>query len=289
MADQFEPITILDNFYQTSSFYPMPVVLISTLSESGQTNLGPYSLVFPYIITGENQRAMMLVTRGDSNTAENIRRTKVCAINFIPDDKKFMENCVMLGFPGEATEEKMKESIFKLEPSHRNNGNPNGHYPEIVSDAVQVYECTWDDTIEPRLMENGDCFVLRVNKILLKKKYREAIVDGVSPKSFPPLPIDYGFRDNVGFWFTKSNKPYEVRMPACKDVDVNAVMYGAQRYDPSYTWTEDACAKLVKVPRIFLKKVFAGIIEAAKEEGVTTITPELVDRVRDKRNDDKNN
>ncbi len=267
----------------------MPVVLISTLSESGQTNLGPYSLVFPYIIVGENKHAMMLVARGNSNTAENIRRSKICAINFIPDEKKFLENCVMLGFPGEKTEEKMKESIFTLEPSHRNNGNPNGKYPDIVSEAVQVYECTWDETIEPRLMENGDCFVLRIEKILLKKKYHTAIVDGVNPKSFPPLPIDYGFRDNVGFWFTKSSKPYEVQMPSCKDVDVNAVMYGAQRFNPDYTWTEEACAKLVKVPRIFLKKVFAGIVDAAKEEGITVITPEFVDKVRDKRNKEKNN
>ncbi|MFW9849477.1 MAG: hypothetical protein ACFFF4_10060 [Candidatus Thorarchaeota archaeon] len=288
MADQFESITILDNFYQTSSFYPMPVVLISTLSESGQTNLGPYSLVFPYIIVGENKHAMMLVARGDSNTAENIKRTKVCAINFIPDEKKFLENCVMLGFPGEKTEEKMKESIFTLEPSHRNNGHSNGIYPDIVSEAVQVYECTWDDTIEPRLMENGDCFVLRIEKILLKEKYHGAIIEGVTSKSFPPLPIDYGFRDNVGFWFTKSSKPYEVQMPACKDVDVNAVMYGAQRFNPDYTWTEEACTKLVKVPRIFLKKVFAGIIDAAKEEGITVITPEFVDKVRDKRNKEKN-
>ncbi|MDF1538316.1 MAG: hypothetical protein P1Q69_05390, partial [Candidatus Thorarchaeota archaeon] len=212
---------------------------------------------------------MMLVSRGNSNTAENICRSKVCAINFIPDDKQYMENCVMLGFPGETTEEKMKSSIFNLESSHRNNGNPDEQCPEIVAEAIQVYECTWDYTIEPRLMENGDCFVLRINNILLKKKYKDAIVNGVDKKSFPPLPIDYGFRDNVGFWFTKSSKPYEVRMPACKNVDVDAVMYGAQRYDPKYTWTEEACGRLVNVPRIFLKRVFASAIEAAEKEGIT--------------------
>ncbi len=289
MSNHFEPIAILDNFYQTSSFYPMPVVLISTLSETGQTNLGPYSLVFPYIIAGENERAMMLVARGDSNTAENIRRFKVCAINFIPDDKKYMENCVMLGFLGETTEEKMKTSIFNLESSQRNNGNPEGSYSEIVSEAIQVYECTWDDTIEPRFMENGDCFVLRINSILLKKQYKDAMLNGVSAKAFPPLPIDYGFRDNVGFWFTKGSKPYEVRMPACKNVDVNSVMYGAQRYDPRYTWTEEACARLVNVPRIFLKRVFASVVEAAEKEGITVITAEFLDKLRDKRSDEKNN
>ena len=38
VLDDFEDIGILDNFYQTSSFFPMLVVLITTVSESGQTN-----------------------------------------------------------------------------------------------------------------------------------------------------------------------------------------------------------------------------------------------------------
>lgn len=52
MTEEFTEVRVLDNFYQTSSFYPMPVVLVSTLAESGRTNLGPYSLCFPHIITG---------------------------------------------------------------------------------------------------------------------------------------------------------------------------------------------------------------------------------------------
>lgn len=35
---EFKDLRIVDNFYQTSSFFPMPVVLASTVSESGQTN-----------------------------------------------------------------------------------------------------------------------------------------------------------------------------------------------------------------------------------------------------------
>ena len=112
MQDRFVNVRILDNFYQTSSFFPMPVVLISTVSETGQTNLGPYSLCFPYIVAGEH--SMLLVSREDSNTSLNIQRTGVCAINFIPDKKKYMRNCVVLGFPGETTEEKMLPTAFPL-------------------------------------------------------------------------------------------------------------------------------------------------------------------------------
>ena len=47
MHEEFTEVRILDNFYQTSSFFTMPVILVSTLAESGRTNLGPYSLCFP--------------------------------------------------------------------------------------------------------------------------------------------------------------------------------------------------------------------------------------------------
>ena len=285
--DNFEDVRILDNFYQTSSFFPMPVVLVSTISENGETNLGPYSLCFPHIIAGQGQFAMMLIARADSNTAVNIRRTGTCALNFIPDDKKFMENCVMLGFPGETTEEKMKNSIFNLMPSTRDNGN--GSHPDLVEESIQIFECTWQDTYPCTLIEGCSNFVLKVEKILMQKKFKEAIISGMESKRFPNLPIDYGFRDNTQFWFAETKKPYSVEIPKSKGVNVNTVMYAAQRYDPSVEWTEEACIKIANVPRIFLKRVFKGVVDQAKAEGVTVITAEFMDKVRDKRSDEKNN
>ncbi|MHA3964899.1 MAG: hypothetical protein AM325_015330 [Candidatus Thorarchaeota archaeon SMTZ1-45] len=140
MSNDFEDIRMLDNFYQTSSFFPMPVVLVSTLSEEGPKNLGPYSLFFPHIIAG--RYAMMLICREDSNTAMNIKRTGVCAINFIPDDKKFMENCVELGWPGDTKGEKMQRSIFTLIPSTRPDNGNGGNYPQVVDESVKIFECT---------------------------------------------------------------------------------------------------------------------------------------------------
>ena len=46
----FKDMRIVDNFYQTSSFFPMPTTEIGTLNEEGKTNLGSYSLCFPYYI-----------------------------------------------------------------------------------------------------------------------------------------------------------------------------------------------------------------------------------------------
>jgi len=284
--DEFVDVRILDNFYQTSSFFPMPVVLVSTVAETGQTNLGPYSLCFPYIVAGEH--SMILGSRADSNTSLNIQRTGVCAINFVPDDKKFMRNCVMLGFPGETTAEKMRNSMFTLMPSTRTEAErePGVQYPEIVGEAVQIFECTWDRRHPAKYdPESPEChFVLRVDKIVMQRKWRDCLYEG---KGFPRLPIDYGYRNNTHFWFTKGARPYRVPIPEGKGVAVNTVQYAADRFDPDIKWQEEACAKLVRVPRVFLKQAIAVCVEAAREEGITEITPECVDKVRDKRSGER--
>ena len=87
----------------------MPTTEIGTLSESGQTNLGSYSLCFPYYIAGKDYYAMLLCCRNSSNTAKNILRTGKCSINFITDKRKYFKEAVRLGYPGETTEEKMKD------------------------------------------------------------------------------------------------------------------------------------------------------------------------------------
>ncbi len=63
-----------------------------------------------------------------------------------------------------------------------------------------------------------------------------------------------------------------------------AVQYACTHYDPDVVWRDDACRKIVKVPKIFLKKVIAGVVDAAKKEGITEITSEFLDNVRNKHN-----
>lgn len=286
MSDEFTEIKILDNFYQTSSFFPMPVVLVSTLSATLQPNLGPYSLCFPHSITGGRDHAMMLIARGTSNTAENIMRSKRCALNFIPDKKKYLKNCVTLGYPGETTEEKMKHSIFTLAPSNRGAGPAENPNPPIVREAFQVFECTWDDSypVKPKA-DLVEChFLLRIDTIVLKKKWRDCLLKG---KGFPRMPIDYGYRDNVRFWFARHGRPFAVPIPEDKGNAFEVVKYACTRFDPDVAWQDEACAMLVKVPKIFLNKAIGGIVQEAKKEGRSLITPEFMAKVRDKRSGEK--
>lgn len=298
----FKELRIVDNFYQTSAFFPMPTILVGTKSQSGLTNLGSYSLCFPYYIAGKDYYAMILECRNSSNTAQNLLRDKRCSLNFIPDDKKYFREAVRLGFPGDTTEEKMKDCIFSLE-----DGVIDPDRPKVVSQAFQVFECTWDDTLEDAYLDKAGClegyeppyrnfngitsrfgahFVLKIDKILMKEKFHSAIINGVTASCFPPVPVDYGYRDSTHFWCSPFKKPFAEKIQA-KEGDVSSVIYAAKRIDPEVSFTDGACATLTKIPRIFLKAALTQMVKIAKEEGISVIDEDALKIINDKRRKEK--
>ena len=301
--DNLKELRIVDNFYQTSAFYPMPTILISTVSESGQTNVGAYSLCFPYYIAGKDYYAMILECRNSSNTAQNLLRTKKCTLNFVPDNRKYFKEAVRLGFPGDTTEEKMKNCLFTLKDSDLGEDRP-----QIIEESFQVFECTWDDSLEdahkdkPGNLEGyeppyrnfngitskfGAHFILKIDRILMQEKYHNSIVNGVKSSNFPKVPVDYGYRDSTNFWYTKFTRPISEKIPEKNDGDVKSVIYAAERIDPDVKFTEEACAKLVKIPRIFLKAALTQMVNIAKEEGISLIDEEALNIINDKRRKEK--
>ena len=304
----FKDLRIVDNFYQTSLFFPMPTVCISTINPDGSTNIGSYSLVFPYYVAGRDYYAMVLNCRNNSNTCQNILRTKKLAINFIPDDKKYFKEAVRLGFPG-PSEEKMPDAWFKMEPGLADPSDK--ERPPVMKDAFQVIECTWDDSLEDGgrwkagemdgyegpfnnfngiTSKFGATFILKIDKILMKEKYYNAIVNGVEAGDFPPVPVDYGYRDSKNFWYTpfpKFKKPNAEPIPAAKEVDLASIRYAADRCDDKIKFTDEALKNFVKVPRPFLKTVLMGCVDWAKENGVELIDDEHVKIINDKRNAEK--
>ena len=298
----FKDLRIVDNFYQTSAFFPMPTILVGTVSENGKTNLGAYSLCFPYYIAGKDYYAMILECRNSSNTAQNILRGSKVSLNFITDDKKYFREAVRLGFPGDTTDEKMNNCIFTLSESPLGKDRP-----KILEEAFQVFECTWDDSLEDAFKDKAGClegyeppyrnfngitskfgahFILKIDKIYMKPKYYDAIINGVKAKNFPDVPVDYGYRDSTNFWYSKFVKPTPEKIPE-KEGDVKSVIYAAERIDPSVKFTPAACAKLVKIPRIFLKAALTQMVEIAKEEGFSVIDEAEIDIINDKRRKEK--
>ncbi|MBQ9700770.1 MAG: hypothetical protein IJV71_09150 [Lachnospiraceae bacterium] len=304
----FENLRIVDNFYQTSLFFPMPTVLISTLCEDGTTNLGPYSLVQPYYVAGKDYYAMLLSCRNSSNTAQNILRTGKCAINFIDDDPKKFKEAVKLSWPGDKPEEKMPKCNFKLEKSMVEEENPDDKRPMVMTDAIEVIECTWvreldgADRDKPGELNGyegpyhdfngitskfGAHFILKIDKILMKKKYSDAIINGVKAKDFPKLPVDYGYRDSKNFWFHRA-RPMKAELLQMRQASLESVRYAADRADDKIKFTDEALMTILGVPRVFLSVVLKGCVQWARENNVELITEEHMKIINDKRSKEKN-
>ena len=299
----FENLRIVDNFYQTSLFFPMPTVVISTLCEDGTTTLGPYSLVQPYYVAGKDYYAMLLCCRNSSNTAQNILRNGKCALNFVDDKPKTFAECVKLSWPGDKPEDKMPRCNFRLEK-----GQAEGDRPQVLADAIQVIECTWVRELDnaqndlPGQLSGyeppyhdfngitsqfGAHFILKVDKILMKKKYSDAIINGVKASDFPHLPVDYGYRDSKNFWFHRSRRMLAELLPMRKQ-SLESVRYAADRADDKVRFTDDALETILNVPRVFLPLVLKGCVEWARENNVDLIDASHMKIINDKRAKEKN-
>ncbi|PIE18605.1 MAG: hypothetical protein CSA66_04410 [Proteobacteria bacterium] len=196
--ESFVEVPVRGRFFQSSAFFPMPVVLISTTAPSGQTNLAPYSHCFPHL--SEGRHSLMLVTRSSSKTAQNIERTGRCVINFVPDHPAYLANVRVLGRPAE-TDEKMTKSIFTLEAITPAEGDDGGSpYPEAVREAVQSFVCRWDSSHPQQTGQQERQYLLEVERVLMKERWRDALDAG---KGAPRLPVDYGFRQATSSWMSR--------------------------------------------------------------------------------------
>lgn len=249
---------------------------------------------------------MLLSCRNSSNTAQNILRNGKCALNFIDDNPKTFKEAVKLSWPGDKPSDKMPKCNFRLEKSmiEEETGEKR---PMVLTDAIQVIECTWvreldgADKDQPGELSGyegpyhdfngitskfGAHFILKVDKILMKKKYSDAIINGVRAKDFPPLPVDYGYRDSKNFWFHKKAK-MRAELLQMRQATLESVRYAADRADDKIKFTDDALKTILGVPRIFLPVVLRGCVEWARENNVTLITEEHMKIINDKRSKEK--
>lgn len=284
----------------------MPTVVVSTLCEDGSTSLGPYSLVAPYYIAGKDYYAMLLCCRNSSNTAQNILRNGKCAMNFVDDKPSTFKECVKLSWPGDKPQDKMPKCGFRLERSliEEETGEKR---PQVLTDAIEAIECTWVRELDgaqgdkPGVLDGyegpyhdfngitskfGAHFILKIDRILMKQKYRDAIINGVKASDFPPLPVDYGYRDSKNFWFHRKRRMRAELLPIRKQ-SLESVRYAANRADDTVKFTDDALQTILNVPRVFLPVVLKGCVAWAKENNVTLVTAEHMKVINDKRSKEK--
>jgi hypothetical protein len=121
----------------------------------------------------------------------------------------------------------------------------------------------------------------------MKKKYKDAIINGVRAKDFPSLPVDYGYRDSKNFWFHRKTRMRAELLQARK-TSLASVRYAADRADDVVKFTDEALETILAVPRVFLPLVLKGCVQWAKENGVTLVTAEHMQIINDKRSKEKN-
>ena len=185
--------------------------------------------------------------------------------------------------------------------------DPSDIRPKVVSDCFQVIECTWMDNLDNAQNDKpgqlngyegpyhdfngitskfGAHFILRVDKILMKEKYANAIINGVKWNDFPHVPIDFGYRDSKNFWYCKRSHMIP-ELLAIRPQTLESVRYAADRADDKVKFTDDALKTILNVPRVFLPVVLKGCVSWAKENNVTLITEEEMKIINDKRSKEK--
>jgi len=234
-------------------------------------------------------------------------RNGKCAINFIDDKPSTFKEAVKLSWPGDKPSEKMPKCKFRMEQSMIQEENPDELRPQVLTDAIQVIECTWvreldgaDKDLPGQLngydgpyhdfngitSKFGAHFILKIDKILMKKKYSDAIIRGVKAKDFPALPVDYGYRDSKNFWFHRKTR-MRAELLQMRQASIESVRYAADRVDDKVKFTDDALQTVLGVPRVFLPLVLKGCVDWAKENNVELITAEHMQIINDKRAKEK--
>ena len=66
-----------------------------------------------------------------------------------------------------------------------------------------------------------------------------------------------------------------------------AIQSKAERINPNVKFTKEACAKLTKIPRIFLKAALTQMVDIAKEENISLIDENALTIINDKRRKEK--
>ena len=280
--DEFVVSPMRDNWYQSSAFYGSGFALITSANEAGVTSIGPYQLSFPFeVITG---RSWLVISRPTSNTANNVKRTQKCALNFVEYDREKIQTILEFGYPGQTPEEKMEYNTFELMESPTPGRESGDIYPKIIKDAYQVFECTLD---VKRINENpilrdakSAHLLLNIDNILVKEKWIGRI-DG-SGDEMPHIPLTYGFRGASNFWFGDATPAYKLPIPD-KGPKVETVHYEANRMDDEVRFTLEASEQLTGIPNAFLRQVLQGIINQAKKRGITEVDAEFVQQLNAER------
>ncbi len=149
--------------------------------------------------------------------------------------------------------------------------------------------------VQPYYVAGRDYYAMLLNcrnssntaqNILRTGKCAINFINGVKAGDFPPLPVDYGYRDSKNFWFHRK-KHMRAELLPMREASLESVRYAAERVDDKIKFTDDALKLMLNVPRVFLPAALKGCVDWARENNVELITEEHMKIINDKRSKEK--
>jgi hypothetical protein len=188
-----------------------------------------------------------------------------------------------MGYPGMSLEDKAKANPYTMIDSPTPEHAADSDFPQIIAEAFQVFECTWNDRFGLHAMKDDagqayeSHFNLLIDDILVAEEYAPGVEKG---DVYPDMPIFCGFRPATGFWFAETHEPFAVPLPKVEGLDAQHIFYVGNRIHSGVQFTWEACEKLAGIPRPFVKQVLIGIVDKAREDGVAIIDEGYLAKIR---------
>lgn len=244
------------NWYDDVLPYPMPVCVITSRDQKGRVNVGAYSLVFPW--SGlERKPQVVVLSRQNTRTANNIRATGEFVLNYIPQD--YLRDVVAVGRSYPLEQDKVALTRFTLIPAAK-------VQVPCIQEAIFHLECVLDQVIYPTPAQSnliGTIVYAAMEERLLRMKKEKRLQEA-------GLAVFFGYEEGH-YFFCPPKKPRV--LPARPELAETASL-------PPLPWEAEAEEILKQVPALFRGNVRRAIEKRLREEGKTLVTAEDLRRIR---------
>ena len=130
------------------------------------------------------------------------------------------------------------------------------------------------NSIGRHFIQIGRCyFSLRIKNILMQERFKTKLVER---RSFPYMPISFGFRGGNEFWFTQHNEPFNIKLPEGKGLDGQGIYRISTGLDSDISFTQEACDLLTVVPAPFVEAALSVFVKKAKEQNITEVDANFI-------------
>lgn len=196
-----QQVELVKRWSQFSAFWPSTFSVASTVNGDGTNNCAPYQFTFPLGL--DTKRSILLVSRHNTRTVENLRRSGRITLNYFEFDESYLPGVTAMGYVRLDRKTKQASNPFTMVE--------NGIYPPRAQEAIQVLNCTLDQQLD---YEDGRTahYILDIQELWVSDKWADK-TSGAD--EVPSMPITFSHRGANSFWFAEIGRtiPVPVHLP----------------------------------------------------------------------------